>query len=336
MFFFFRSDFAQTEREFSIQHYSSPPRYRKQLEFLQKGFGPGDNVSTKVEILAAEGGAPKGATISAVAQLNGSDFFSEKLELDSEGNGILNFQMPQELPDDSSAILIISIDDGSITESISKTIPILKDNFQVHFYPEGGRIVENLINFVYFECLLNSNEPADIDAVIFEKSPQGREIPIERFQTIHEGRGKFSFTPKSDHFYRCEIIRPDVGNYEPKLPEILENGIVLHSLKEIYESDENLTISVGATNACKLLAQIFRKEVLVYQEEVNFSEDTIEVSKNYLSNLSTPSVSIYGNALPRDVKNSSNVSNVDLSLYGGGSLSHDFFEDSFNSASQGN
>lgn len=315
------------EREFSIQHYSSAPRFRKQLEFAQKGYGAGDQVTTKIEIVAAEGGVPKGKC-SAVGQLQGQEFYrNDNIELQSDGFTLFTFSLPDELPEESSAILIVTIDDGSITESISKTIPILKNNIQVSFYPEGGKIIENLVNFVYFEAVMNSEDPADIDAVIFEKSPQGCETPIQRFQSFHEGRGKFSFTPKSEHSYRCEIIRPDVGDYEAKLPEILENGIVLHATKEIYESHENLSVFVGATNACVLLAQVFKKEVLVYSEELNFSEEILEQSKLYLNHLSTPNVSVYGNSLPRE---SSNVSDVDLSLFAGDSLPSDFF-DSFSS-----
>ena len=304
--------------------------FRKHLEFAQKGYGSGDQVCAKLEVKSADG-CPS-VTLNASAQMNGNEFFSSTPELDDGGNAVINFTMPEELAE-TSAILNISIDDGSVTESISKTIPILKNNIEVNFYPEGGSIIEGLVNFVYVESFMNSQDPADIDAVIYERRPSGEEVPIQRFHTEHEGRCKFSFTPKENHVYRCGIIRPDVGDYEPKLPEILENGVVLHASKEIYEADEDISICVGSTNACILLAQVFRKENLVYQEELHFSEETVRETQNYLSTTTASPVSLFGNVLHS--KETSNVSDIDLSLYGGGTLPVDFLEDSLNSPSPG-
>ena len=124
---------------------------------------------------------------------------------------------------------------GSITESISKTIPILQNNLIVKFYPEGGNLIAGLENVVYVECSTKSEEPADIEAVIIEFNPISKsEYPVSRFATIHEGRAKFSFNPKVNFTYRCDVIKPaNVGSLS--LPDILSSGVVLHSPHNIFE-----------------------------------------------------------------------------------------------------
>jgi hypothetical protein len=117
-------EFGSAEREFSVQDQSAPPRFRKQLEFVQKGYAAGDLVKAKLDVSNSEGQIPVDAKVEIQVQIDGNQIHSQPLSLDPTNSTFLEFTLPDELPDNPNGNLNISIDDG--INSNSKIIFVSK------------------------------------------------------------------------------------------------------------------------------------------------------------------------------------------------------------------
>ena len=87
----------------------------------------------------------------------------------------------------------MTVHDGGVVETASKTIPILLQTVDLKMYPEGGDLVAGLPNRVYFEAFTPAKKPADLAGVILDQ--KGNEVAD--FKSQHEGRGRFRLTPEA-------------------------------------------------------------------------------------------------------------------------------------------
>ena len=79
------SGHAPAERTFDIRAYR-PPRIKTQIEFLRDGYGPGDTVVATLEATRAEGGVPEGATVTAIARVDGVEVARVPVTMSNAGN----------------------------------------------------------------------------------------------------------------------------------------------------------------------------------------------------------------------------------------------------------
>lgn len=167
-------------------------------------------------------------------------FRSETLTLDDDGLCQVRFALPADL-DSADGTLVFTVADGGVVESIGKTIPILIDNYEIHFYPEGGELVAGLENRVYFQALRADGKPADLEGFI--TSDRQNAIVLDRVKSLHEGRGVFSFTPRAGHNDTLHV-KPAASNKPFLLPEVKEHGVALRSEKAVWSFGEPIRIAI--------------------------------------------------------------------------------------------
>ena len=91
--------------------------------------------------------------------------------------------------------LSVTVNDGGVIETTSKTIPILLQSVTVDVYPEGGQCVLHLPCRVYIEATGPSGDPVDVSGNI---CAVGSAAVVATVSTVHEGRGVSTlFTPDS-------------------------------------------------------------------------------------------------------------------------------------------
>jgi hypothetical protein len=89
----------------------------------------------------------------------------------------------------------------------------------VTFYPEGGDLVAGLENRVYFVGRNPLGKPVHVSgAIVAGGGPKSPENEVGKVQTLHEGMGVFTITPRAGESYRLKITRPAGVQNEPKLP----------------------------------------------------------------------------------------------------------------------
>lgn len=256
---------AKAERKFEIRSYQ-PPRLQTQIEFIRKGYGPGDMVSAGVNIKRTEGGIPTGAKVTAVARVGGVEVLrKDGLRVDSEGNTGVSFRLPEKLYSSDGTLSFI-IEDGGVVETAAKSIPILLQTLRIDFYPEGGELVAGLPARVYVQALQPNGKPADISGQIIIR---GTNNTVATIKTTHEGRGVFSFTPQKSHEYELKLDNPSGIEKTFKLPQTKSSGAVIRATKQLYDFDEKISIEVNSSkDSGAKFVRLYKREKLLDSVEV--------------------------------------------------------------------
>ena len=253
--------YPEAERKFEIRAYQ-PPRLKTQIEFLRKGYGAGDLVKATVNIKRAEGGIPETGKVTAIARVDGIEVFRKPaLTIDSEGNCSTEFNLPEQIAVGDGTLSFV-IEDGGVKETASKTIPILLQNMDIAFYPEGGELVAGIKNRVYIQALRPDGKPADIKGYIVETGKKAKKEKAQlelEVKTEHEGRGLFSFTPEKGKYYALKLQKPSGIENLFILPEVKNKGVALDKVARAYEFDQKIQLDILSTKNSKAAKVTLRK-----------------------------------------------------------------------------
>jgi len=249
--------YAPAERRFDVRSYRAP-RLKTQIEFLRDGYGPGDRAGATLHVERAEGGYPTDARVTATARIDGAEVYRGRTRVDARGDCAVWFDLPEEI-ERGDGTLALTVEDGGVVETATKTIPILLQTVDLEIYPEGGELVAGLPARVYIEARTPFAKPADISGVIVDG--QGAEAAV--FRTVHEGRGRATFTPRAGAKYTLKISEPSGIKTTYPLPEILDSGVVLRALEERTAAGAPVKLGVGVTEERTVLVTLARREVEV-------------------------------------------------------------------------
>ncbi len=253
------------EMTFDVRAYRVP-RLRTDLQFLRKAFGPGDEVTAALSATRAEGGIPAGARVTAVATVDGAEVHRSTLALDAGGAASVTFRLPGEIRAGDGTLSMI-IQDGGVQEAAAKTIPIVVNRVSLALFPEGGDLAAGAEGRVYFEARTPRQEPADVAGRILDDA--GREVA--RFESVHEGRGRFSFKPAEGRRYRAVVDRPS-GIKEPfDLPAVQASGFALAALDDRVPSAGPVRLRVTSAADTAATVGLFVREKELAQQEVQLA-----------------------------------------------------------------
>lgn len=224
------------------------PRLKKKLEFVRKAYGAGDTVSATLELKRPTGEPLKNKAITAAIRLDGVDLPSVKANTNNDGGALVKFALPSSIST-GDGLLTILVEDGGVTESISKRIPIIVDKMQLSFFPEGGQLVEGLAGRVYFEAKNPLGKPADVEGNILDD----KNNVVATFKSHKEGLGRVAFTPATGRQYRAEITKPLGIKEKYDLPVVMKDGCVLRSYDDLDGQLEALRVSVQCNKSQKVL-----------------------------------------------------------------------------------
>jgi uncharacterized protein YfaS (alpha-2-macroglobulin family) len=266
---------TDTTREFEIRAFRAP-RIKSQIQFTRDGYGPADQVRANISIERAEGGVPQGATITAIARLDGNEIYrSPSLPLAGTGIADAVFTLPEQIETGDGSLAFV-IEDGGVVETASKSLPILLNKIDVEFYPESGDLVSGLQNRVYFQALLNNGKPADVHGYIVEVvgNEPGTDAIVE-FKSTHEGRGKFFFTPKQGKKYAAVFTNPSGIAAPSVLPTVINSGTVITSNSEVYHYSDGIEISVSSNDSrSPARITLYKREVMLDSKALSVNDNT--------------------------------------------------------------
>ncbi|MGB0767037.1 MAG: alpha-2-macroglobulin family protein [Phycisphaeraceae bacterium] len=250
---------APAERTFDIRAYRAP-RLKTQIDFLKDGYGPGDTVVATIQATRAEGGIPEGAKVTAIARVDGAEVARVETMVRETGSAEVRFDLPGEIERGEGSLTFV-IEDGGVIESASKTLPILLQTLDLAIYPEGGDLVAGVENRVYFEARTPFGKPADISGVVLNRG--GAEVA--EFETTHEGRGRFSFTPETDETYTLRVTNPSSVTQVFELPKAIEKGQALSVASGVLGPSEDLKVIVSGPRA---EAAVYGKAIVRQRERI--------------------------------------------------------------------
>ncbi len=135
----------------------------------------------------------------------------------------------------------------------------------LHFFPEGGNIVEGAVNTIAFKANYDNGLPYAVDGVI--KKQETGEV-IMPLTAIHDGMGRFDLDFQSGAKYYAEWLDNNGAKQQTFLPAANPGGI---SLKLIVQKDKLFYNLVNKTGNDSL-------HVLMYMYQKVFYKTSIKVS----------------------------------------------------------
>ncbi|MBK7861924.1 MAG: A-macroglobulin complement component [Archangiaceae bacterium] len=237
---------APAERKLEVRVYR-PPRLKSQITFLRDGYGPGDPVTATLETKRAEGGFPRGARVTAIARVDGAEAARVISKVDDQGRCTVSFALPRSIARGEGS-LAFAIEDGGVVETATKTLPILLQTVDLTVFPEGGELISGLPMRVYFEARTPAKKPADLKGVVVD----GDGAEVAKFQTEHEGRGRFDFVPRAGARYALRVLEPTGIKGTFPLPEVKAGGATVHAMREVFEPNAAVALQVSSTVAAKV------------------------------------------------------------------------------------
>jgi hypothetical protein len=215
------------------------------IQFDNNRYAPGQNIWYKAYLTS-------GAEPSLVSKNLYIDWYDDQGKLVNstvnpiiEGYASGNFTVPEQLKSRSLEVIAYTKWMRNFDSSyfFQKRFPILTKSSKpsvysnkpqetiVQFLPESGNILLNKQNVIAFKAVNQLGLPTPINGVI--KNQKGD--TITSYKTIHDGMGKFSFTPISNEQYIAEWADNEGSKHQSELPRIFEEGI-------------NLMVEAGKTN----------------------------------------------------------------------------------------
>jgi hypothetical protein len=201
------------------------PRLMKTLELLRKAYGEGDPVTAAVEVKRTTGEPFADRALTAVVTLDDAELQRLPVKTDKDGKAVVRFQLPASIAR-GDGLLTILVEDGGVTESIQKRIPIVMKTLQLALYPEGGDLVDGVPGRVYFLARTPIGKPADIEGKVIDDRGQ----IVADVRSLHDGMGRFELVPAADRRYHVEVTRPVGIVTRVDVPAARPDGCVLRAV----------------------------------------------------------------------------------------------------------
>jgi hypothetical protein len=281
--------YTSAERKIDIRAYREP-RLSTQITFLRDGYGPGDKMTATLSVKRAEGGFPDGAKVSVNANVDGTTLSAESGTVDAKGSCTISFNLPRKMSR-GEGTLALTIHDGGVVETASKTIPILLQTVDIHMFPEGGDLIAGYENRVYVQVFQPNGKPADVVATIISDAKEKQ--VVAQFHTEHEGRGKFQFIPHTKAHYSLKILKPSGIKALFPLPPVKVQGAVIRTENNVFKRGQPITVKIGCTQKKFRIVVSKREQQLVSR---NFDFNSSSNLKRNASELKSITLQIPGDA----------------------------------------
>ncbi len=245
-------DGTTDQRKIVVNTYEAP-RLMKTIEMLRKAYGEGDQVSAAVEIKRATGEAFADRTLIGVVTVDDTELARIAIKTDKDGKAIAKFALPAHIAR-GDGLLTVLAEDGGVTESIQKRIPIVMKTLDFAMFPEGGDLVDGLASRVYFMAKNTLGKPADIEGRVVDD--RGQEVATLR--SIHDGMGRFELEPRTDRSYHVEITRPAGITAKFAVPAAKTGGCALRAVEP--NATDKLRVAATCTTDRELLVEAMLRE----------------------------------------------------------------------------
>ena len=214
------------EKEITLQKIVSP-RILMKLDFPKKGYGPGDEVTADFSMRSLGNLPIPFYEADYTVMHNGETVSGGKFITDKEGKKLLTFKLPEALKS-SDALLNIKVDFDGFTESISRNIPIVLNNLDVKFLPEGGTFINGIEQNIAFKILDEFEKPVDAVLAVYNQNHE----KIKEISAYNFGMGSFRFTSEKGENYYVKVVKPENIAQTFNFPLAKDEGLILNIKNE--------------------------------------------------------------------------------------------------------
>lgn len=214
------------EKEITLQKIVSP-RILMKLDFPKKGYGPGDEVTADFSMRSLSNLPIPFYEADYTVMANGETVSEGKIVTDKEGKNQLRFKLPEVLKS-SDALLNIKVNFDGFTESISRNIPIVLNNLDVKFLPEGGTFINGIEQNIAFKIIDEFEKPVDAVLAVYNQNHK----KVKEISAYNFGMGSFRFTPEKGEIYYAKVVKPENSTQTFNFPVAKDEGLVFNIRNE--------------------------------------------------------------------------------------------------------
>ncbi len=250
--------FTVERRRFQVRLFQAP-KLKTTLVLDRETYAPGETGSAALSVERLAGGAAAGAAATAMLVVDGETVETDDLVLDAAGEATVSFTVPQTVAR-GEARLVARIADRGVVETTLEPFVVPTGRVDVAFFPEGGDLVAGIENRVYAEVTDPLGRPLAAEGRVVDDA--GREVAA--FDTQHQGRARFTFTPVRDRTYRLEIDSPAAP--AAPLPAPVEDGVALTATADSFAAGRPVELIATTPGEGPWMAAAFCRGVLVAQD----------------------------------------------------------------------
>ncbi|WP_353135511.1 hypothetical protein [Pseudopedobacter sp.] len=150
--------------------------------------------------------------------------------------------------------------------------------YRVHFFPEGGNLVDGLTSRIAFRAVDQRGKSVEFEGVILNHNND----TISKFSPLKFGIGSFYFCPYKAEKYKV-LIKPKGGNeFSTSLPPIFEKGTVISIKKTDPAYLSVLLQSNPVQQSAKYTLLVHTRQKIVYVKAIS-AEDIDNIHQIALS-----------------------------------------------------
>jgi hypothetical protein len=236
--------FPDESRAFQVYR-PEPQQFNKELRFATGRFAPGDTVRADLRVQRSDGRPAADLALRLAATVDGQTVFQSSAQTDAAGQLRIEFLLPKKLQP-RQGLLSVTIDDDGNSETIAEPIPLGIESLDVRFYPEGGDLVADVENRVYFSARDRDGRPVALRGTLLNSHGE----TVARVEAHHEGLGWFALVPQAHESYSLRISEPSAVSEQPKLPGVsAEARVNLNTGTGVFAEGAPLEFSVRASKA---------------------------------------------------------------------------------------
>ena len=254
------------------------PKMLLTLDFEKKSYTKNDLVMATLKAKNIGNEPITDNQFNYTIQLEGKQILAKTAKTDKDGNAKIMFQLPAKI-DKADGLINIIVENRGIKESISRSVPIVLNNIDMLFFPEGGNLVENAENRVAFKAMNEFSKAAEVEGVVLDEKNK----EVARFSSFYQGMGDFSL-PRANEgaFYRVRLTKP-ASDREYALPQVEKNNYTLHINNEnIQKNQLNVSFNAPKSGTVHIVAQT--RGLVQYTNTIQAREgrNTLEINaKNF-------------------------------------------------------
>jgi hypothetical protein len=212
------------------------PQEKIYIHYDRPYYNPGETIWFKAYLFS--GNLPSPISTTVYAELIGEDgkIMQRRILPALNSSASSDFQLPDSiqystvyvraytswmLNFDSSFLYLkpIRIINNKTTAAKTKKAP----SYSLHFFPEGGDIINGLNSRVAFKATDDQGYPIKVKGDVFNS----KNVKVASFADVHNGMGYFTFTPKAGEKYKAVWKDSQGISHETNLPDAKEKGVLL-------------------------------------------------------------------------------------------------------------
>ncbi len=270
--------FPEQRRKFLVNKYEKP-KLNKELDFSKKSYGPGDEVSARCKAQYLDGKPVKNCRVEVTVSIDNQQYGANGerkseafvFQTDDDGQVNVRFKLPKDI-ERGLGTVAVRFDERAMPEAIVRPLPIVLKKLDIEFFPEGGDLVAELTNRVYFQVRSTLGKPADLKGRLLEDGkPTGvtvETLASEKTPELNQGMGRFEFTPKAGHKYQLQVDSPSGVTKLHDLPNVKPEGVVLSLLAGVVTAGRDIPVTVRSKAKKSLMVGVYCRGRLLDSTEL--------------------------------------------------------------------